>query len=83
MYSWMSRFPRGGRVVLALLALVAVCGASPAPVHASEADLILPDLSSVSFLGVAGSTLLLFGLFVCLLGLLFGLVMYTCGTNTQ
>ena len=75
MHSWMSRFPRGGRVVLALLALVAVCGATP--VHASEAELKLPDLGSVSFLGVAGSTLLLFGLFVCLLGLLFGLVMYT------
>ncbi len=77
MFSWMSRFPRGGRVVLALLALVAVFGASPAPAHASEAELKLPDLASVSFLGVAGSTLLLFGLFVCLLGLLFGLVMYT------
>ena len=75
MHSWMSRFPRGGRVVFALLALVAVCGVSP--VHASEAELKLPDLGSVSFLGVAGSTLLLFGLFVCLLGLLFGLVMYT------
>ncbi len=75
MHSWMSRFPRGGRALLALLALVAVFGATP--VHASEAELKLPDLGSVSFLGVAGSTLLLFGLFVCLLGLLFGLVMYT------
>jgi K(+)-stimulated pyrophosphate-energized sodium pump len=75
MHSWMSRFPRGGRVLLALLALAAVSGASPS--WASEADLKLPDLGSVSFLGVAGSTLLLFGLFVCLLGLLFGLVMYT------
>ena len=62
MHSWMSRFPRAGRVVLALLALAAVCGAGP--VHASEAELKLPDLGSVSFLGVAGSTLLLFGLFV-------------------
>ncbi len=77
MYSWMSRFPRGGRVVLALFALVAAFGAFPAPARASEAELKLPDLASVSFLGVAGSTLLLFGLFVCLLGLLFGLVMYT------
>ncbi len=75
MHSWMSRFPRAGRVVFALLALAAVLGATPS--HASEAELKLPDLGSVSFLGVAGSTLLLFGLFVCLLGLLFGLVMYT------
>ena len=75
MHSWMSRFPRAGRAILALLALAAAFGATP--VHASEAELKLPDLGSVSFLGVAGSTLLLFGLFVCLLGLLFGLVMYT------
>ncbi|MEO7793558.1 MAG: sodium-translocating pyrophosphatase [Thermoanaerobaculia bacterium] len=71
----MSRFPRAGRAVFALLALVAIVGATPS--HASEAELKLPDLGSVTFLGVAGSTLLLFGLFVCLLGLLFGLVMYT------
>jgi K(+)-stimulated pyrophosphate-energized sodium pump len=47
------------------------------PVEAkSEADLVLPDLSSVSFLGVAGDTLLLWGLLVCVLGVVFGGVMY-------
>jgi len=47
------------------------------PVEArSEADLILPDLGSVTFLGVSGRVLLTFGLFVCLLGLLFGLVIF-------
>jgi K(+)-stimulated pyrophosphate-energized sodium pump len=48
------------------------------PVEAkSEADLVLPDLSSVSFLGVAGDRLLMGGLVVCVLGLVFGFVMFT------
>jgi K(+)-stimulated pyrophosphate-energized sodium pump len=42
-----------------------------------EANLRLPDLSSVSFLGVDGHTLLLIGIVFCLLGLAFGLVIYT------
>ena len=41
-----------------------------------EANLKLPDLSTVSFLGVNGHKLLLFGLLVCVFGLLFGLVIY-------
>jgi K(+)-stimulated pyrophosphate-energized sodium pump len=47
-----------------------------APASASEADLVLPDLSSVSFFGLPGTTLLLLGLGVCALGMVFGLVMY-------
>ncbi|HEX2722014.1 MAG TPA: sodium-translocating pyrophosphatase, partial [Gemmatimonadaceae bacterium] len=41
-----------------------------------EANLIIPDLGSVSFLGMPGSTLLMLGLIVCAAGLLFGLVIY-------
>ncbi|MFY9557387.1 MAG: sodium-translocating pyrophosphatase [Blastocatellia bacterium] len=41
-----------------------------------EANLKLPDLSQVKFLGVDGHTLLLFGLIICVLGLLFGLAIY-------
>ncbi|MFN2513446.1 MAG: sodium-translocating pyrophosphatase [Pyrinomonadaceae bacterium] len=42
-----------------------------------EANLILPDLSSVTFFGgVDGHNLLLAGIVVCMLGLLFGLAMY-------
>ncbi|HZK77745.1 MAG TPA: sodium-translocating pyrophosphatase [Gemmatimonadaceae bacterium] len=41
-----------------------------------EANLVVPDLSSVSFLGMPGSRLLMLGLIVCALGLLFGLVIY-------
>ncbi|HYC58505.1 MAG TPA: sodium-translocating pyrophosphatase, partial [Thermoanaerobaculia bacterium] len=45
--------------------------------HRSEADLILPDLGSVQFLGMGGDRLLMGGIVVCVLGLLFGLMMYT------
>ncbi|HYP25557.1 MAG TPA: sodium-translocating pyrophosphatase [Blastocatellia bacterium] len=41
-----------------------------------EANLILPDLSRVEFLGIDGHTLLLVGLVICFLGLLFGLLIY-------
>jgi len=44
---------------------------------ASESDLVLPDLSSVKFLGMPGTTLLTVGLFISLIGLVFGLVIYT------
>ncbi|NTU96445.1 MAG: sodium-translocating pyrophosphatase [Chlorobiaceae bacterium] len=49
---------------------------------ASEADLKLPDLHSVSFLGnlvqggIPGDTLLLWGLAICLFGMIFGAVQY-------
>src|SRR5262249_2510692 len=45
-------------------------------VFASEKDLVLPDLSSVSFLGIAGNHLLMWGLAVCVFGLAFGLVIF-------
>src|SRR5437867_12857820 len=41
-----------------------------------EANLRLPDLSTVPFLGTNGHTLLLLGLVVCFLGLMFGLAIY-------
>src|SRR5215469_6543591 len=42
-----------------------------------EANLKLPDLSQVNFLGMDGRKLLLFGILFCLLGLAFGLWIYT------
>src|SRR5260221_6959819 len=50
--------------------------ATPPAEAKTEANLILPDLGSVSFLGVNGRTLLMSGLIVCFLGLVFGFVMY-------
>jgi K(+)-stimulated pyrophosphate-energized sodium pump len=48
-----------------------------APSPAGEANLKLPDLSQVNFLGIDGHTLLLFGIGFCVLGLIFGLIIYT------
>src|SRR5437762_845746 len=54
---------------------------TPAPSqHAAggEAALVLPDLNQATFLGgIGGRALLLWGLVICALGLLFGLVQYT------
>jgi K(+)-stimulated pyrophosphate-energized sodium pump len=42
-----------------------------------EANLKLPDLSSVTFLGIDGHKLLLFGIVICIFGLGFGLAIYS------
>jgi K(+)-stimulated pyrophosphate-energized sodium pump len=52
-------------------------GAQTAKLPGGEANLLLPDLSSVKFLGIDGHTLLLAGLVVCALGLAFGLSIFT------
>jgi K(+)-stimulated pyrophosphate-energized sodium pump len=53
-------------------------GADVATQHAGgEANLVLPDLSTETFQGVNGRTLLLWGIAVCLLGAGFGLSIYT------
>src|SRR6266849_6558705 len=46
------------------------------PREGGEAALKLPDLSSVTFLGIDGHRLLLVGLVFCGLGLMFGLLIY-------
>ena len=64
-----------GSLGLALLAgLQWPLGASSA--WASEAELKIPDLGSVSFVGMSGHNLLLLGLIVCLGGIAFGLVQF-------
>jgi K(+)-stimulated pyrophosphate-energized sodium pump len=75
----------GLRLLALLLAFVAsplvrpllAAQGEPARRGGGEANLIIPDLSSVSFFGVPGHTLLMAGLVVCALGLLFGLVIYS------
>src|SRR5262245_7099413 len=75
-------------LMLVLGALAAAPGAAvaqpgpagaPAAAHhgGGEASLIVPDLSSVSFGGVNGHTLLMSGLVISALGLLFGLLTFT------
>jgi K(+)-stimulated pyrophosphate-energized sodium pump len=51
--------------------------AQPSEEVGGEAALKVPDLSGVQFLGSDGHRLLLFGIVFCILGLLFGLVIYT------
>jgi K(+)-stimulated pyrophosphate-energized sodium pump len=53
-----------------------VAAAAPAETGGGEANLIIPDLSSVTFRGVDGHTLLMGGLVVAVLGLVFGLVVF-------
>ncbi|MEW6778166.1 MAG: sodium-translocating pyrophosphatase [Bdellovibrionota bacterium] len=58
-------------------ATAALVAALPALALASEADLVLPDFASQSFLGgVSGWTLLAAGMSVAVFGLLFGLYQY-------
>src|SRR5437867_1353508 len=60
----------------AAIALLAAASAR-ADEAGGEANLKLPDLSQVKFLGIDGHKLLLFGILFCLFGLAFGLVIYT------
>jgi K(+)-stimulated pyrophosphate-energized sodium pump len=48
-----------------------------------EANLKLPDLSQVSFLGIDGHKLLLYGIIICIFGLLFGLTIFTRLKNME
>ena len=60
-----------------LLLLAPALSAAPADEGGGEANLRLPDLSQVSFLGIDGHKLLLFGILICILGLLFGMWIFT------
>jgi K(+)-stimulated pyrophosphate-energized sodium pump len=73
-------FDRTGRAAKTLLmfgAMALLSALTARPAAASEADLVLPDFHDVLFHGISGYNLLLGGLVVCVLGLLFGLMMYT------
>jgi K(+)-stimulated pyrophosphate-energized sodium pump len=66
----------GAALTLFLLSAARAC-AQRAEEAGGEANLKLPDLSSVEFLGVDGHKLLLFGILFCAFGLIFGLVIYS------
>jgi K(+)-stimulated pyrophosphate-energized sodium pump len=51
--------------------------AAPAQHSGGEANLVLPDLSTETFQGINGRTLLMSGLLVCLAGLAFGMTIFT------
>jgi K(+)-stimulated pyrophosphate-energized sodium pump len=63
--------------VLAMAALTASALAQSSSEAGGEANLRLPNLSQVTFLGMDGHRLLLIGIVFCIFGLGFGLVIYT------
>ncbi len=80
--SYLSGFgARLRRSMFTFLAMLVGMAASASSVlaqsHGGEANLILPDLSQVTFLGgIDGHNLLLGGILICILGLAFGLAIY-------
>jgi len=85
MRTWMAtlasvgcRFAKVSVSLATLLLLTATCAlAQPAEEAAGgEASLKVPDLSTVSFLGMNGHNLLLIGIAFCVFGLLFGMAIY-------
>ncbi len=84
MCTWLAKMVwpgcRLGRILITTLTLLMLSTASAlaqaAPEAGGEASLKLPDLSQVSFLGIDGHRLLMFGLLLCIFGLAFGLAIY-------
>jgi K(+)-stimulated pyrophosphate-energized sodium pump len=76
-------FRRAALLVLPLLMAVVFLMSLPSPAlaqteQAGEAHLVLPDLGQATFMGSTnGRTLLMYGLGICVLGLLFGLLTYS------
>jgi K(+)-stimulated pyrophosphate-energized sodium pump len=72
------RTSRVALLVVPALVLLALVAAVPVGVEAAggEANLRIPDLGQVHVAGTGGRTLLTAGLGVCVLGLVFGLVIY-------
>src|SRR5437867_10091382 len=66
-------------VILAALIVLALVSVVAPPVLAAggEASLIVPDLGHVTFGGVGGRALLMWGLLVCVMGLVFGMVIFS------
>jgi len=64
-------------IIATLFALVVPAAFAQPEQVSGEANLQLPDLSSVSFLGMDGHRLLMIGILFCIFGLGFGLVIYS------
>ncbi|MGA2359547.1 MAG: sodium-translocating pyrophosphatase [Terriglobales bacterium] len=70
------RLARTSATLATLLLLTAGCALAQPAEEGGEAALKLPDLSSVSFLGVNGHNLLMIGLLFCVFGLGFGMFIF-------
>jgi K(+)-stimulated pyrophosphate-energized sodium pump len=75
----LARGPLKMSVGMAFLSMLACVSARAQEVQeaSGEANLKLPDLSQVSFLGIDGHKILMFGLIFCVFGLIFGLAIYS------
>ena len=71
--------PKMRKIAAALLGLLlpTLAYAQPEQTGGGEANLVLPDLTTVNFFGLNGHALLMIGLLFCVGGLLFGLAIYT------
>src|ERR1700733_6328734 len=84
MRNWTARFASAGRgiarasaALATFLFVTAACALAQTPGETGgEAALKVPDLSTVSFLGMNGHNLLLIGIAFCVFGLLFGMAIY-------
>jgi K(+)-stimulated pyrophosphate-energized sodium pump len=74
-WSLSCRFAKFGATAAVLSLLGAASALADEP--GGEANLKLPDLSQVTFLGIDGHKLLLFGIVICIFGLGFGLAIYS------
>ncbi len=64
-------------LVLAFVALAAAPAVAAGAAGGGEASLIVPDLGTVAFGAISGRALLMWGLVVCALGLVFGMVIFS------
>src|SRR5436189_51276 len=74
---WSPRAVFGLLPALVVLALGSVAAPPALAAGGGEASLNVPDLGTVTFGGVGGRALLMWGLVVCALGLVFGMVIFS------
>ena len=74
---WNALRAGGAGLACALLTATTALAQPASEAGGGEANLKLPDLSQVQFLGIDGHKLLTIGIVFCVFGLLFGLAIYT------
>ena len=70
-------------LLLAMMLVMIMAPVALAAEGGGEANLVLPDLGKVTFMGMSGQTLLTLGLIIVALGLLFGVVIYTRSRSSR
>jgi K(+)-stimulated pyrophosphate-energized sodium pump len=75
--SWTARFPSIVGAMAAVLAPVAARAQEHETKHLTETSVVLPHMGDATFLGMSGQMLLTGGVVVCILGLAFGLMIFS------